>query len=470
MREQWANSGRDLHLVVAPTAVRASIEQGLRDAIQSGRLTPGTLLPPSRSLSQDLGVARNTVAEVYAQLSAEGWLVARQGSGTRVAALIGSIPPVPPAPEATTNPLPYDLRPGQADVSTFPRQAWLASARRAMATAPAAAFGYGDPQGRPELRQAVASYLARARGVRANADTVVICSGFHQALWLLGRVLREQGHRQVAAEAFGHQSYRTLLEDSGLQVAPVEVDDAGGVPPSHARWGAVLLTPAHQFPLGFALTPERRTEFVRWARNTSGVIIEDDYDAEFRYDRRAVGAMQALAPEHIVYAGTASKTLAPGLRLGWLVLPERLFEPFVAAREQITGQASVIDQLTLADFIASGAYDRHVRRSRLAYARRRRRFVEEVSRHLPSGRLVGLAAGLHSVLELPSGLDEAEAVRRAKVHGVAVARLDDYAAAPGQRRPSLVVGWAAPPAHTFTSAVRRLTTSLTPDRRTPPAR
>ncbi len=470
MQEQWANSGWDLHLAVSPTAVRASIEQGLREAIESGRLTPGTLLPPSRSLSHDLGVARNTVAEVYAQLSAEGWLVARQGSGTRVATLVGATPLTPQAPDPARTLLPYDLRPGQADVSTFPRQEWLASARRAVAGAPGAAFGYGDPQGRPELRQAVASYLGRARGVRADADTVVICSGFQQALWLLGRVLRQQGHRQVGVEAFGHQSYRSLLEDSGLRVAPVEVDDAGAVPRRSARWGAVILTPAHQFPLGFALDPERRTDFVRWARNTSGLIVEDDYDAEFRYDRRAVGAMQALAPEDIVYAGTASKTLAPGLRLGWLVLPRRLIPALIAQREEITGQASVLDQLTLADFIARGAYDRHIRRTRLAYATRRRRFAQAVSERVPEGRLIGLEAGLHSVLELPSGLDEAEAVQRANAHGVAVDRLDDYSTAPGRRPPSLVVGWAAPPAHAFTSATRRLMASLTLDRRTPPAR
>jgi GntR family transcriptional regulator/MocR family aminotransferase len=222
----------------------------------------------------------------------------------------------------------------------------------------------------------------------------------------------------------------------------------------------MLLTPAHQFPLGSVLSPRRRAEAARWAAGTGGLIIEDDYDGEFRYDRQPVGALQALAPEHVVYAGTASKTLAPGLRLGWLVLPGRLVDAVTDAKAQADAQTSSLEQLTLAEFIASGAYDRHVRRARLNYRRRRDRLIAELDRHVPGVRLTGIAAGLHAVVELPPGTSEREVIARAAAKGVAVEGLGGYALGDHARGPALVIGYATPPDHAYTTALARLTAAI----------
>jgi GntR family transcriptional regulator/MocR family aminotransferase len=358
----------------------------------------------------------------------------------------------------------YDLRPGSPDLAAFPRAGWLAATRRALATVPADAMGYADPRGRPELRRALAGYLARARGVSANPDRIVICSGFAQGLALLCQVLRARGATSIVTESYGHQSHRDAIEAAGLRPAIVPVDEEGALVSRFAGADAALLTPAHQFPLGPALVAERRTLAVEWARETAGLLIEDDYDGEFRYDRRPVGAMQALAPEHVVYAGTASKSLAPGLRLGWLVLPARLLDETVAAL-RLTGGPSALDQLALAEFVASGAYDRHVRRSRLAYRGRRDKLVAELQRHVPETRVTGIVAGLHAVVELPNGRSEDEVVDRASREGLMIEGLEAYSAgAEGEgRSPALVVGYGTPPEHAFAGALAALCAVLAAD-------
>ena len=483
MAKTWATSSLDLHLDLGPSPdggrlghrVRARLEAALRDAARTGRLAPGTRLPSSRALATDLGLARNTVAEAYAQLVAEGWLTARRGSGTAVADRAAAGGPAVPLsrPVATPagpgaaaagwaatepgRPPRYDLRPGSPDLSLFPRPAWLAAARRAVSAAPSGALGYADPRGRPELRAALAGYLARARGVQADPDLIVICAGFTQGLTLLGQVLRARGMTTLAIEACGQPSYRDQVRASGLALALLSVDEAGaatGQLPGTAA-GAVLLTPAHQFPLGAVLAPRRRTQAIGWARDTGGVIIEDDYDGEFRYDRQPVGAMQALAPGHVVYAGSASKSLAPGLRLGWLVLPTGLAGEVAAARALADRQGSAFDQLTLAEFIGSGQYDRQVRRSRLAYRRRRDRLAATL-RQASRLRVTGIAAGLHALLELPPGSAEDDLVARAARRGLAVEGLGPYCAPGHPRGPALVLGYGTPPEHAFTGALARL--------------
>ena len=472
MEDSWANSrpvrdadrpvasGLDLHVELTGPRVRAALETALRQAVQTGRLVAGTQLPPSRTLAADLGVARNTVADAYGQLVAEGWLTARQGSGTRVSEHPAAPHPraaapaamVPGAGEALRN----SLKPGLPDLGDFPRTAWLAAARKAMTAAPSAAFGYGDPRGRPELRAALAAYLARARGVRAAADQIVICSGFTQGLSLLGRVLAASGASAVGVEAFGLRQHREVIEAAGLSARPVPVDPLGAVIGEVPDCAALLLTPAHQFPLGVALAPERRQQAVAWAARTGAVIIEDDYDGEFRYDRRAIGAMQALAPEHVIYAGTASKTLAPAVRLGWLVVPRRMLADVVSARNRTDRHGSSLDELTLAEFITSGGYDRHVRRSRLRYQRRRDRLIAALARALPDPRVTGVAAGLHAVLHLPPGAGEDEIVAAAAARGLTLDGMGEYRM-PGTEHPeALVIGYGTPPAHTFTTAVTRL--------------
>ena len=461
MEATRAISGVDLHLELTGHRVRAGLEAALREAVQAGRLAPGTRLPSSRALAADLGIARNTVAEAYGQLVAEGWLTARQGSGTRVAGGAGAASaPAATRPSPTARPGRYDLRAGRPDLSAFPRAGWLAAARKSLSAAPSAALGYGDPRGLPELRAVLAAYLARARGVRADPDRIVVCAGFTQGLALLYRVLPDLGVARIAVEEYGRPEPLQGLAPSGLIPVMVGVDDRGAVLDPAPDAEAMLLTPAHQFPLGSVLSPRRRADAARWATGSGGLIIEDDYDGEFRYDRQPVGALQALAPEHVVYAGTVSKTLAPGLRLGWLVLPARLAEAVAAAKATTDAGTSSFEQLTLAEFIASGAYDRHIRRARLAYRRRRDRLIAALARHAPGVRVSGIAAGLHAVAELPAGLAEDRLVARAAARGLAVEGLGSYALRGHTRGPALVIGYATPPEHAYTTALARLTAAI----------
>ena len=462
MAKTWAISGVDLHLELAGHRVRAGLEAALREAVQTGRLAPGTRLPSSRTLAADLGIARNTVAEAYAQLGAEGWLTARQGSGTRVAstAVVSAGPAAGIRPPLGARAARYDLRPGSPDLSAFPRSGWLSAARKALSGAPSRALGYSDPRGRPELRTVLAAYLGRTRGVRVTPDRIVVCAGFTQGLALLCQVLPDVGVTKIAVEDYGQPHTAEALAASGLTPVMLGVDDGGAVLDKAHGAQAMLLTPAHQFPLGSVLSPRRRADAARWAAGSGGLIIEDDYDGEFRYDRQPVGALQALAPEHVIYAGTVSKTLAPGLRLGWLVLPARLTEAMASAKARSDAHTSSFEQLTLAEFITSGAYDRHVRRVRLAYRRRRDRLVAALAAHAPGVRVTGIAAGLHAVAELGPGQREEQVIARAAARGVAIEGLGGYALREHTRGPALVIGYATPPEHGYTTALARLVAAI----------
>ncbi|MET8409268.1 PLP-dependent aminotransferase family protein [Streptomyces sp. NPDC005195] len=466
MVESWATFGIDLHVEPTGSGVRKGLTDALREAVRGGRLAPGTRLPSSRSLAADLGIARNTVADVYTDLVAEGWLTARQGSGTSVAERPVPAPAAAPEPRRARSRPVYDLSPGTPDLSFFPRAAWLKASRRALATAPNDALGYGDPRGRVELRTALAGYLARARGVRADPEHILICAGFAHGLMLLGQVLRERGARALAVEPYGLDTYWDLLERAGLRTLPLGFDElgtrteeltAGDLPGARA----VLLTPAHQFPMGAPLHPERRAAVVDWARRGGGLILEDDYDGEFRYDRQPVGALQGLDPDHVVYLGTASKSLAPGLRLGWLVLPPSIAPEVVAAKGWADWSCGVLDQLTLAEFLTSGAYDRHVRAARLRYRRRRDALVARLADRAPGVRATGIAAGLHVVLRLPPDT-ERPALRAAAWHGLAVHGLDRYRHpdSTAGRPDALVVGYGTPPDHGWAGALEALCAAL----------
>ena len=462
MAKTWAISGVDLHVELAGNRVRAGLETALREALQTGRLAPGTRLPSSRALAVDLGVARNTVAEAYAQLVAEGWLTARQGSGTRVAST-ATVSPVSAAalrPPAGARAARHDLRAGSPDLSAFPRAGWLSAARKALSGAPSRALGYNDPRGLPELRTVLAAYLGRTRGVRVAPDRIVVCAGFTQGLALLCQVLPDAGVTTIAVEDYGQPDTVEALAASGLAPVMLGVDDGGAVLNDTHGAQAMLLTPAHQFPLGSVLSPRRRADAARWAAGSGGLIIEDDYDGEFRYDRQPVGALQALAPEHVIYAGTVSKTLAPGLRLGWLVLPGRLTEAVASAKARSDAHTSSFEQLTLAEFISSGAYDRHVRRVRLAYRRRRDRLVTALAAHAAGVRVTGIAAGLHAVAELDRGQREEQVIARAAARGLAIGGLGGYALREHTRGPALVIGYATPPEHGYTTALARLVAAI----------
>lgn len=470
MADSWVNLaeriGSDLYLELSGAGGRrAALILALRDAIRTGRLAPGTLLPPYRSMAADLGIARNSVADAYAELVAEGWLTARQGSSTRVAQR--AEPPMPSrvpkkAPGRPTLPV-HNLRQGQPDAASFPRAAWLASARRALTAAPHDAFGPGDPQGRLELRRVLADYLARVRGVRTVPEQIVICSGFAHALRLLfGEVL----HGPLALESYGLGFHRSLLAAASVRTVPLELDEHGASIEELASLTdvrTVLLTPAHQFPTGGSLHPDRRAAVVDWARDRAGLILEDDYDGEFRYDRRPVGALQGLDPDRVLYVGSVSKSLSPALRLGWMVLPEHLVDQVLAAKGTREGWASVPDQLTLAELIDSGAYDRHIRRMRQLYRHRRDQLVATLAERAPHVLPTGIAAGLHAVLRLPPGTEQST-VKAATWQGLALDGLTDFRhpAATMRAADGLVVGYATPPNHAFSGAVDALCRALPP--------
>ncbi|MCW8384360.1 MocR-like pyridoxine biosynthesis transcription factor PdxR [Streptomyces justiciae] len=458
MAKSWATLGVDLHLEPSGPHLRRGLTDALREAVRTGRLAPGTRLPSSRSLATDLGIARNTVADAYADLVAEGWLTARQGSGTRVAEGTVTAPPSPtggPGPRAPHRPA-HDFRPGTPDLAAFPRAEWLKAARRALLAAPHHALGYGDPRGRAELRSALAGYLARARGVRADPDRILVCSGIAHGLRLLGTVLRARGVHTVAVESYGLDAHWNQLTQAGLRTPPMPYDDRGTDPADLGDAGAVLLTSAHQFPMGLPLHRDRRTAVVDWARRTGGLILEDDYDGEFRYDRQPVGALQGLDPDRVVYLGTASKALAPGLRLAWMVLPPSLAAETAAAKGKVD-TSSALDQLTLAEFLTSGAYDRHVRASRLRYRRRRDALLAALTAQAPDVHITGIAAGLHAVLRLPPGTEHS-VVQSAAWQGVALHGLSYF------RHPdalpdgldAVVVGYGTPSDSGWTGALEAL--------------
>ena len=443
MADYWSTLDVDLHLSVDPASGRrVGLEHALREAIRDGRLAAGTKLPSTRTLAVELGLARGTVSAAYDQLVAEGHLTAVRGSGTRVAELLSERPSSPglltdrgsggsgasggpasrtglPTQPARPRRHLHDLRPGTPDLSQFPRSAWLRAARRALNAAPNDAFGYGDPRGRVELRSALADYLGRTRGVRVDPGRIVIVSGAVQGLALVGQVLGGV----IAMEDPYIPLFHEVVRSNGGNVVPLPVDDDGARVDllsgrRYSEVGTVVVTPSHQYPIGSTLHPSRRQALVEWAYGGERLIVEDDYDGEFRYDRQPVGALQGMAPDRTVYLGTASKTLGPGVRLAWMVLPDHLVGPVTEAKRHADHQSEALGQLTLAEFIASHDYDRHIRASRLRYRRRRDLLAERL--HTRAGRpaagfaLGGIAAGLHALVRLePAGMTEAEVLRRA---------------------------------------------------------
>jgi GntR family transcriptional regulator/MocR family aminotransferase len=460
----WANTGaRDLHLdlrkTIVPGArgVRDVLLSALRDAIRSGRLSAGTPLPPSRTLATDLGLARNTVADVYAELVAEGWLASRQGAGTWVVNT-ARLQQSGQSRGAITAPR-HDFRPGQGDVAAFPRAQWLASTRRALNNAPNEALRMGDPRGRPELRTAVAEYLARARGVRVRPDDVVITAGTRHSVEVLARLFGPAA--PIAVEAYGLFLFRDCIAAAGGSTTPIGFDEYGAVVDDLAatETPAVLLTPAHHFPYGVSLHPSRRTAVIDWSRRSNGYVLEDDYDGEFRYDRQPVGALQSLDPDRVIYLGSTSKSLVPVLRLGWMVLPAPLVDKVVGAAGGHQWYVNGITQLAMADFIVSGSYDKHIRRMRSAYRRRRDALAGRLAAFAPAVSISGLSAGLHLLLVLPDGAEH-ELLRRAAEAGigmVGLSRLRHPLAGPDIPRPDgVVVNFGTPAEHAFAGAVDAL--------------
>lgn len=445
MAIEWAGLGPDLYLRLdreGEETLGSQLQRELREAIRDGRLAEGERLPSSRSLAAALGLSRGLVLESYEQLLAEGYLSARPGSATRVA---GRARRPPAAREEAAVPPSHtlDFRPGVPDLSSFPLHDWLWAVGRAARAAPTTAIGYGDPRGATTLRTVLAAYLRRVRGASGDADRVVICAGYAQGLDLVLRALSAHGVRRIAFEDPGDRDVYATARRAGLEAVAVPVDDRGLDVNVLAATGAraVVVTPAHQTPTGVVLAPERRQALVTWASNTDGLVIEDEYDNEFRYDRQPVGSLEGLSPDRVASIGSVSKTLAPALRMGWVVCPAWLVDA-VAGEKRIADRGSpVLDQLALATLIESGRYDRHLRHMRGVYGSRRTALGEALAAHAPRVTLTGLAAGFHAVAHLPEGFDEGEVISAAAKRSVGLYGMSLYRADGATRPAQLVLGF-----------------------------
>jgi GntR family transcriptional regulator / MocR family aminotransferase len=435
---------------------RAQLESALRELVRDGTLPAGARLPSSRALAGDLEVSRRLVVEAYAQLLAEGYLVSRAGAGTYVAAAAGATEPVAsPSPGRS---LRFDFFPGAPDLGSFPRSLWLRAMREVLSATPAGTFAYPDVRGAPELRGALTAYLRRVRGVVVEPDSIVVCSGATQGLALLGRALAHQGVEAIAVEDPSLPPHRAVLAYAGLEVRGVPVDEHG-VDVQALRVPVVLITPAHQCPTGVVLSPGRRAALVEWAR-AGGLVIEDDYDAEFRYDRAPLGSLQGLAPDRVVYMGTASKTLAPGLRLGWLVLPPSLIGPVTEAKLLDDLGSPTIEQLVLARLINTAAYDRQLRKARRRNRDRRDALIAAVTRYLPGARVSGISAGLHALVRLSRMVDAQRLLEEAANRSVGVYPLSLHMMEPTRETDALVLGYAGLSEPAIEAGIRRLAEAL----------
>ena len=452
MTESGTSYGPELLVRLRGGRRRAQLEDRLRELVRDGTLAAGSRMPSSRALAGDLGVSRRLVVDAYAQLLAEGYLVARRGAGTYVAAA-GSAQDAAPAP-APSSALQFDFFPGAPDLSAFPRALWLSATREVLRTAPDGAFAYPDPRGAPALRHALSAYLRRVRGVAVDPEAVVVCAGATQGLAVLGRALVSEGVDAIDVEDPGLPPHRAVLGYAGLRVRGALVDEHG-LDVSSLRSPVALCTPAHQCPTGVVLSPQRRGELVRWARE-GGLVIEDDYDAEFRYDRAPLAALQGLAPDRVVYLGTVSKTLAPGLRLGWLVVPPSLSDAVVQAKALDDLGCSVLEQLVLARLLETSAYDRHLRKARRRNRARRDALIEAVARELPGARVSGVSAGLHALVRLPRSVELQPLLAGAVAQSLGIYPLNLHRIDPGGRVQALVMGYANLSEPAIAEGVRRL--------------
>lgn len=452
----------------------------LRTAIIDGTLVAGVRLPATRVLADDLAMARGTVVEAYRRLTEEGLLVANRGGGTVVAERPAEArqpshqPPIQRLNQRPNQPPDqrsdgthegdrrgvlsdlFDISSGMPDLSAFPRAAWLGAERRVLTTATGRELGYADPRGVPALREALTGWLARSRGVAVDPDRIIVTAGVTGALSLLAQVLRQRGIVTCAVEDPGAEGNRRILDHwlDGLCPVPVDADglDVAALGRTGAR--AVLVTPAHQFPTGVVLSAERRRDLVAWAETVDGLVIEDDYDAEYRYDRSPLRAVQATAPERVVHVSSLSKVLAPALRIGWMIAPADL-HPDLARQRWATDLGSpALPQLALAELINSGALEKQLRVLRERHRQRRDAAVEAIGRHLPACTVEGVAAGVHLVVRLPDHVDDAQLAGRAATAGIAVHPLSHHRFAPGP--PGLVIGYGPHPVPRLARAIELL--------------
>lgn len=433
------------------------LARALRDAVRAGRLRPGARLPASRTLALQLGCSRWVVVQAYEQLTAEGYLDTRVGSGTRVHALPAS-KPAPDEIPAKPRSWRFDFRPGIPDLAQFPRAAWLRTVRASFQAAPTATLDYGELDGLPALRANLADYLGRVRGAEARAGDIIVTTGSVNALSVVARALVGRGVTRIGVEDPSWIPLRGPLEGSGVDTVPIPVDDDGLDVEELVRTGlrAVLVTPVHQFPTGSVLSPDRRRRLLEWAGSCDGLIVEDDYDSEYRYDRTPLGTIQGVAPDHVLLIGTVSKSLAPALRLGWMVTPRSWAADLRRARRSVDVGVSVLTQLAFGEFLGSGAFEQHLRRMRREYHNRRAALVATLAAHFPASRVHGIPGGLHLMVELGIDLAGEDIERLCDARDIRLYSLDRYCAGPIPARydpGAVVLGFGAIPAHRMDTAM-----------------
>ncbi|RZU13795.1 GntR family transcriptional regulator/MocR family aminotransferase [Kribbella rubisoli] len=461
----------------------------LRTAISTGHLPVGTRLPATRTLAADLGISRGVVTESYQRLTEDGHITTHGRGGTLVAGSTGRshvrIAAGPPgaAPtvgeSATTScrsadnldifddlraaPAKVDLTPGVPDLAAFPRAAWLRAERAVLDDLESASFGYGDPAGTPALRRAVANWLARNRGIAADPDDLIIVAGVAQAIGLAAQVLAQRGVQEIAVEDPGSLGSRQHLQNWGMHTPPIPVDDRGlqvdVLRESAAR--VVMVTPAHHFPTGVVLDGERRRELIQWAAD-GGLIIEDDYDAEHRYDRPPVPALHAMLPDHVIYAGSISKLLAPSLRIGWMLPPPQYKDELVGRKRLADLGNAALPQLTLAHLMESGELERHLRFLRRRHRVRRDAMVTAIHNYLPTATIHGAAAGLHLTITFDDRTDDTDLAASALANGIKTHPLSWHSQLP--HAPGLVLGYAARTPTEITEAIATIAGSLAKNR------
>jgi GntR family transcriptional regulator/MocR family aminotransferase len=443
-----------------PETLVAQIEGQLRRAIRDGSLRAGARVPSTRDLARQLGVSRRVVVEAYGQLAAEGYLALRQGARPQVSDASAASAPSEATAAIPARPPRYDFRPSVPDVSDFPRSSWLRSLRQAVGAIADFDLGYGDPLGVEDLRIALSDYLGRVRGVVADPGRVIVTSGYTQGLALVAHALATGGAKRVAIEDPTNPEQREIAARAGLETVAVGVDDEGLRVEELGAADAVVVTPAHQHPTGVVLSGERRTALLAWLRERDAIAIEDDYDAEYRYDRAAVGALQGLDPERVVYAGSSSKTLAPALRIGWLVAPPALVDAIRAEKLLADRGTARIEQLALADFLRRGDLDRYLRRMRVRYRARRDALVAAVEQELPEASIRGIAAGLHATVELPAGADERAIQAEAERRRVLIAVMSEARIGAAPLPPALLLGYAHTPEPSIAPGVREIAAAV----------
>ncbi|MEU4675287.1 PLP-dependent aminotransferase family protein [Amycolatopsis sp. NPDC023774] len=465
MTDMGTTSGVELFLPIESPEPgrprRVQLESALRDAVRTGRLAAGQRLPASRVLAGDLGVSRRLVVEVYTQLTAEGYLVSRPGSGTCVSDL--HLPPPTHAPaliRPAERPARWDMRPGLPTLSAFPRHLWRRAWTAALGAAADSDLAYPDPAGHSQLRQVLSAYLGRVRGVDADPQRLLVCAGFTQGLHLLAHTVRARGARTVALEDPGLPHRAAILRQAGLNVLPIPVDADGILVDELPEQGvdAVLTTPAHQFPTGAVMAPARREALLAWAGRCGAIVVEDDYDGEFRFDRRAVGCLQGRAPDRVVYLGSTSKTLAPAVRLGWMVSPAELHAELLPQKFLADHGSPALDQLALAHLIEAGDYDRHIRAARNRYRTARQALEQAITRHDVPLRLAGTPAGVQTLATQLDGTHPDQLTARAQALGIAFDSITRYQINPDVDPHGVVIGYGNIAPHAIDEAIALLAT------------